>query len=101
MATDSALKSVTNTLSTTVADRITLTQLWPAVEVTNHDVADFCYVLCDGTATPTAVAQANNTTVVPPGTTKLIRVSPAAPDYTTIVLSIVGDGGIYSVEGAQ
>lgn len=101
MATDHALKSVTNTLTGTTADRITLDQLWPAVEVTNHDAADEMWVSMDGSATPTAVADADNMTFIPAGATKTIRATPAAPLFNTIVLSVVGDGGDYTVEGVQ
>lgn len=101
MATDGDPKSVTNTLSGTTADRITIEQLWPAVEVTNHDASDLLYVDMDGTATPTAVAAEDGATVVLPGATKTLRAIPAAPSFNTIVLSVVGDGGAYTVEGVQ
>lgn len=101
MATDSALKSMTNTLSTTVADRLTFTQLWPAVEVYNHDSVNNLFAVCDGSATPTAVADANDATVIPPLQSKVIRVSPAASAFTTVVISVVGSGGKYTVEGVQ
>lgn len=96
MATDSALRSVTNTLTTTVADTITITQAWPAIAVTNHDASDFVYFRQDGT---TAVAAADNTTVVLPGTT-VIRAA-SVNSSNQIVVSIVGDGGAYTVEGVE
>lgn len=101
MATDSALKSMTNTLTGTTADRLTFTQLWPAVEVTNDDTTNYLYVVCDGSATPTAVAEANDATAVAPLTSKVIRVSPAASAFTTVVISVVGNGGKYTAEGVQ
>lgn len=103
MATDSAIKSVTNTFSTTVADTITLTQTYPAIEVTNFDAVNYVYVSMDGTSAPTtAVAEANNLTAIPPLTSKVIRSIPRQDvNPNTIVLSIVGSGGKYTVEGVQ
>lgn len=101
MATDSAAKSMTNTFTGTTADRLTFTQLWPAVEVFNHDGSNNMFVVCDGSATPTAVADANDATVIPPLTSKVIRVSPAASAFTTVVISVVGSGGKYTAEGVQ
>lgn len=94
MATDSAVRSVTNTLSGTTADTITLLQAWPAIEVTNHDATDLLYVRMDGTA---AVAGADNTTIVLPASTKIIKSSINASGQT--VVSVVGDGGTYTIEG--
>lgn len=96
MATDSAVRSVTNTLSGTTADTITLTQAWPAVAVTNHDATDIVYFRQDGT---TAVAAANNTTVVLPGAT--VTSSASVNEDGDIVVSLVGDGGTYTVEGVN
>lgn len=100
MAADSAVRSLTNTLTGTTADTITITQLWPAIEVTNHDTTDTLYVLMNGTAAPTAVAAADGCTAILPGSTKLMRAIPV-PATNTIVLSVVGDGGVYTVEGVQ
>lgn len=99
MATDSAVRSVTNTLSGTTADTVTLTQAWPAIEVTNHDAADLIYFRQDGT---TAVAAADNTTLVLPGQTKVVKSVINRSESTgasTSVISIVGDGGVYTIEG--
>jgi hypothetical protein len=96
MATDSAVRSVTNTLTTTTADTVTLTQPWPAIAVTNYDSADILYFRQDGT---TAVGAANNTTVVMPGTTVTAQAS--VNDDDEIVVSIVGDGGVYTIEGVN
>lgn len=101
MATDHALKSVTNTLTGTTADRITLDQLWPAIEITNQDTTNYAYIVMDGSATPTAVAEADNATAIPPGVTKVMRAIPSATLFTTIVLSIVGSGGKYTIEGVN
>jgi len=97
MATDSAVRSVHNTLSTTVADTITNTQIWPAVEIVNGDATESLYVRQDGT---TAVAAADGTTHILPGTTKVIK---SEPDFSanTLTISVVGNGNIYSIEGVQ
>ena len=96
MATDSAARSVTNTLTTTVADTITITQGWEAIAVTNHDATDVIYFRMDGT---TAVAAANDTTPVLAATTVIRAASTNASGQ--IVVSIVGDGGTYTVEGVN
>lgn len=96
MATDSAARSVTNTLTGTTADTITLTQGWEAVAVTNHDATDVVYFRTDGT---TAVAAANDTIPVLPGTTVIRAVGTNTSGQ--IVVSVVGDGGAYTVEGVQ
>lgn len=96
MATDSASRSVTNTFTGTTADTITLTQGWAAVAVTNHDVADVVYFRWDGT---TAVAAADNAIPVLPGVTVIRAVGPNSAGQ--IVVSIVGDGGTYTVEGVN
>lgn len=101
MATDHALKSVTNTFSTTVADVVTLDQLWPYVEITNHDGTNSMFMSMDGTLAPTtAVADANDQEVIRPATSKLFRTRPI-PGTNTIVMSIVGSGGKYTVAGQQ
>lgn len=101
MATDSAIRSVTNTFSTTVADTITLTQIWPAVEITNHDTTNPIYVSMDGTNAPTAaVAEADNRTMIPAGSSKVLKAIPRRDiNPGTVVLSLVGSGGKYTVEG--
>lgn len=96
MATDSAVRSVTNTLTTTVADTITLTQAWRAIEVTNHDASDLLYLRQDGT---TAVASADGTSVVLPASSKVLAASVNGSGQ--IVVSIVGDGGTYTIEGVN
>ena len=99
MATDSAVRSVTNTLSTTVADSITLTQPWPAIDVTNHNTTNNLYVRQDGT---TAVGAADGTTVILPGQSKVLApmlysTGPTVPHF----LSVVGSGNVYTIEGVN
>lgn len=99
MATDSAVRSLTNTLSTTVADSITLTQPWPAIDVTNHDSTNSLYVRQDGT---TAVGSADGCTVILPGQSKVLApmlrsTGASVPHF----LSIVGSGNVYTVEGVN
>lgn len=96
MATDSAVKSVTNTLTSTTADAVTLTQPWPAVEITNHHATEKLFGRADGT---TAVAAADGTSVILPGTTKVIRARWNASMQT--VISVVGDGNVYTIEGVH
>lgn len=96
MATDSAIRSVTNTLSGTTADTITLTQAWPAIEVTNQDASIWIYLRQDGT---TAVSEADNTTPIPPGSSKVLDSS--VTSLNTIVISIVGNGNKYTIEGVS
>lgn len=103
MATDDAVKSVHLTLTTTTADTIKLTQWWDAIEVENRDAAQNLYVRFDGT---TAVALAEGTEIVTPGTSKVfvagIQRSGGIPGNTTTPphqLSVVGSGNAYSVIG--
>jgi hypothetical protein len=96
MATDSAVRSCTNTLSGTTADTITLTQAWPSIDVTNHDSADIIYFRQDGV---TAVAAADGCSVLLPGQSKVAAASITSSG--TIVISIVGDGGAYTIEGVN
>lgn len=96
MATDSAVRSVTNTLSGTTADTVTLTQPWPAIEVTNRDTDTVIWVRQDGT---TAVADANNATPIAASSSKILSASISSAG--TIIVSIVGDGGGYTIEGVQ
>lgn len=96
MATDSDARSVTNTLSGTTADTVTLTQGWSAVDVTNHDATDVIYFRMDGT---TAVAAANGCSVLLPGQSKVVAAS--LNQAGQVVVSIVGDGGTYTIEGVN
>lgn len=96
MATDSAVRSVTNTLTTTVADTITLLQAWPAIDVTNHDDTNDLWVRQDGV---TAVASADNCTLIPAGQSKVIAAS--VNEDSQVVISVVGSGGAYTIEGVN
>lgn len=90
---------MTNTLSGTTADTCTLEQAWPAVAVTNHDAADVVYFRQDGTA---AAAAADGATVVLPGQTvvaKSVINRSESTGASSSVVSIVGDGGTYTIEG--
>lgn len=98
MATDSVVKSCTNTLSTTVADTVNLLQCWDAVEVTNHDSTNKLYFRQDGT---TAVAEADGTTCVLPGETKVVRSLFRNDATNKHQLSLVGNGNVYTVEGVN
>lgn len=96
MATDSAVRSVSNTLTTTVADTITLTQAWPSIRVTNSDASNILWVRQDGT---TAVALADNASPVPVSSSRIFRTSLTSAG--TSVISVVGSGGAYIVEGVN
>lgn len=96
MATDSAVRSVTNTLTTTVADTVTLLQGWPAIEVTNHDDTNFLWVRQDGS---TAVASADNATPIAPSSSKIL--SSSLNSSGQHVISVVGSGGVYTIEGVM
>lgn len=96
MATDSAVRSVSNTLTTTVADTITLTQAWPAIEVTNSDDTNILWVRQDGV---TAVALADNATPIAPSTSKILAASVNSAGQH--VISVVGSGGAYTIEGVR
>lgn len=96
MATDSAVRSVTNTLSGTTADTVTLTQPWPAISVTNADTVNDAWVRLDGTA---ASASADNNSRIPAGSTVILQGS--VNDADQMVVSIVGDGGGYTIEGVN
>ena len=101
MATDSAVRSVTNTLSTTVADTVTLLQAWNAVQVTNLDGTNAVYFRQDGV---TAVAGADGASVVPPGSSVVAATTlnqNQSTGATTTVISIVGSGGAYTIEGVN
>lgn len=96
MATDSNVRSVTNTLTTTVADTVTLLQPWPYVAVTNHHATELLSFRQDGT---TAVGSADGCTVVPGARTMVRRASLTSAGTT--VISVVGSGNIYTIEGVN
>jgi hypothetical protein len=97
MAADATgTKSVTNTLSTTVADSIRLQQCWPAVEIHNQG-SNILYVRFDGTA---PVSEANECESVPAGAVKSfdVMVGPSTAAGAHVV-GIVGSGDKYTVTG--
>ena len=102
MATDDDVRSVHNTLSSTTADTVKLTQFWDYIEVTNRDAVEPLYLRQDGT---TAVGAADGTTVIQPGESKIVPAviqdggTPGSTSAPCHSLSIVGDGNNYSVEG--
>lgn len=97
MATDTHAKSVHNTLSGTTADKVTITG-FDRIQILNRDSSDLLYVSYNGTDTPdTAVAAANGTDVVLP--LGYIEVDAGGTDGGAV--SIVGDGGGYSVVGVS
>lgn len=97
MASYSHASSVTETLTSTTADTVTLNQLWPAIQVTNHG-SPAIYLRMDGV---TAVSEADGTVVVLPNSTRTIRSRVVTPATDTIVVSIVGDGNTYTIEGSN
>lgn len=94
MATDTATKSVHNTLSGTTADTVTITG-YDVVDVINRDPSNPLYVRYEGDASPTtAVAAADDTDYVAPG--GFIRIGAGGGG-----ISIVGNGNAYSVVGVS
>jgi hypothetical protein len=96
MASYSHARSVTETLTGTTADTVTLSQLWPSIQVTNHG-STAIYLRMDGT---TAVAGADGAVVVLPNSTRTIRATPTVGTSTAII-SLVGDGNQYTIEGSN
>jgi hypothetical protein len=91
MAADTAARAVTNTLTGGTADVITFTNKWPAVDITNHHASEALYYRVDGT---TAVVAANDCGVVMPGGSKIVALS-------GLVVSVIGNGNVYTVEGCN
>jgi hypothetical protein len=87
------------TLSTTVADTVTLGQGFQHVEVVNRDSTDYLYITYGSAeadvATP--VAEADGTLVIPPGSVVTLD----ANNRGGFVVKVVGDGGAYSVQGVD
>lgn len=101
MATDSAVRSVTNTFTATTADTVTLLQPWNSVQITNQDGTNALYFRQDGV---TAVAAADGTSVVPPGQSVIASTTlnqNQSTGVTTTTISLVGNGGGYTVEGVN
>lgn len=101
MATDSVIKSASNTLSTTTVDTINLKQWWDQIEISNQGTSTLTVTL-DGT-TPTALM--DNAEVVEAGAVKLFRAvrqgNGIAGDATYFchIVKIIGNGNAYSVVG--
>lgn len=97
MATDSARTSVTNTLTSTTADTVTLTPDGPhahGLVVVNHDDANTIWFTWSWTGTPaTAVAEADNTIPVLPGSSSSVRIPNTS---NSVVVSVVGNGDKYT-----
>lgn len=87
MATDSDARSVHNTLTSTTADTITITENPSLVAVANRHASEALWVAAKPA---TAVAAANGTDYVPPG-------GEVVMPYPSAGLSIVGNGNQYSV----
>ena len=101
MATDSVIKSASNTLSTTVVDTVNLKQWWDRIEVSNQGTTTLTVTL-DGT-TPTALM--DNAETVEAGVTKLfpaVTQGNGVPGDTSLfchIVKIIGSGNAYSVTG--
>ncbi len=99
MASDTVTHAVTNTLSGTTADTITLTGVQEYLEVINHHATVPLYFTLqwDEEATsgpvPTAVTAADEAYCVLPGTAKPIPVR-----SNQAVLSVVGVGNTYTIQ---
>lgn len=105
MAAVSGAKTCHATLSTTVADAVTLTDPVCQVRVANHHASVITYVTVKSGNTAagaadatTAVAAADETISIPPLTTKEVFYS-SIPVYVS--LSVVGSANAYSVEGSR
>jgi len=101
MATDSVIKSASNTLSTTTVDTINLKQWWDKIEVSNQGTSTLTVTL-DGT-TPTALM--DNAEIVEAGVSKVFPAvrqgNGIAGDATYFchIVKIIGNGNAYSVVG--
>jgi len=101
MATDSVIKSASNTLSTTTVDTINLKQWWDQIEISNQGTTTLTVTL-DGT-TPTALM--DNAEVVEPNVSKVFPAirqgNGVAGDATYFchIVKIIGNGNAYSVVG--
>lgn len=97
MATDSASRCITRTLTTTLADTITLTQGYKRIAVTNHSTNTTLNLRTDGTA---AVADAKENFVVIGGSQA--RVFPVQVNSAgATVISIIGSATKYTIEGIE
>lgn len=92
MASYTPTRAKNATLSSTTADTITFSQKWPAFEITNADATNPLYVRVDGSA---ATAAGDDCTMILPASSKVI----AAGENN--VVSVIGNGNLYSVEGVK
>lgn len=97
MALYNDVRSVHATLTGTTADTVVINQLWPALEIINGHATEDLYIRQDGV---TAVAAADGTTHIPPGISKVVKAEPVEGSRDTL-LSVVGNGNFYSIEGVQ
>lgn len=101
MATDSVIKSASNTLSTTTVDTVNLKQWWDKIEISNQGTTTLTVTL-DGTV-PTALM--DNAEVVEPNVSKVfpaIRQGNGVAGDTSLfchIVKIIGSGNAYSVVG--
>lgn len=101
MATDSVIKSASNTLSTTTVDTINLKQWWDQIEVSNQGTTALTVTL-DGT-TPTALM--DNAEIVEAGTSKVfpaVRQGDGVAGSASLfchIIKVIGNGNPYSVVG--
>lgn len=91
MADQTCVNAQHATLSGTTADSVTFSGSGSDIAVTNRDSSVLLYFRVDGT---TAVAAADETFVVLPLQTKILRRRPSG----LAVVSIVGNGNSYSAE---
>jgi hypothetical protein len=93
MAAQTAIYAQHATLSSTTADSVTFSGTGSTICVTNRDTTNTLYFTVNSTATVvTAVAAADESFVVLPLQSKTINAK------GTTVVSVVGNGGGYSVE---
>lgn len=102
MAADATgTRAVTNTLTGTTVDTVTLQGHWVAVEVVNHDPAEgdtlWVAVGKDGDTIADPAADANECVPVFPGTSCVILVNQGASCKPKVL--ILGDGTKYTVVG--
>lgn len=90
MAAVTGVQAASATLSGTTADTVTLTGRGSKLIVTNHDVDTPLYFTLNGT---TAVAQADENYAVAPGRELILD----GALFASPVISVVGDGGAYTV----
>lgn len=101
MATDSVIKSASNTLSTTTVDTVNLKQWWDKIEISNQGTTTLTVTL-DGT-TPTALM--DNAEIVEPNSSKVfpaIRQGNGVAGDSSLfchIVKIIGNGNAYSVVG--